>query len=1845
MSDSSDSVSVGGINAHLALDDQLSGPIEVAAQKFNKSADGMSGSAKTLEERLHGIEKAIDPVAAKAAKLSSVHADLKAGLDKGILSQDKYNTLLGEAEKKFGHASHEGASFHSVIEGLSTFLRAGGGEAAEYGEKIEGLTHRFSGLASVATELGPLALVVGAVAIAVGGLVVAFEGFEILKEIVSEGMKTQVVYDQLEATLKATGSSANISSHEIIESAGALALLSGRSKESVVQADNVLARFSRIGEEAFPRASKAVLDYAQQTGKALPESATLIGKVLQGSTMGLRALQEVGVVFTADQKKALTQLVETGQIAKYQEIIFNSLSHAIDGSAEAYGNTLAGSVGKAKFVLGEFKEAVASEIIPALELLTNDLIDSLGGWDKVTETVIDWGHNVGDAVRTTVIGAIIAYHQWRLETLDLEIAIAEGLGSISGSFLSTAANIAQSLSHLPSIIGGGMAQAQAASQLRDLKKASDITFGAIKASAQESAQAQVVALANATTALASHKQALEGTDKVYDHHKDVLDGLKKVNEELEHKIDALTEKYRIAADNAKLKADAEAAGGNVLRQVIEQNTIHAKVTEAVNSLDKISAERKAELIDILTRYATAEQESNNQGEKNKEILSAQISVAQDYAAGQIKIEESLIGSTAATRLQSAATEAYWRAFSKGFETDKKYIADLTLLILKRKEDAKAVDIRLSQIKRDLDISVKLRTAQADFTDALTGTKDASRDLTAQLELENIVRERGGELIGDELSDIEDLIKADHDRVNSLGDLSKAAKSLKDVFNEADFQIAVQGISTTDSNLHQIQEQWLSLLRTMGDGSIAAGQKVFDKLKVSAEDVKAAFQTIADAATVKSISGAGKSTFQLYKEERDNIERVVREKTGIVVDIEKDGAAKLIELSTQFWDKELGNWGDALGFLSEHFGGFFGSLHDLATGIQSALKFGQSVQSAASGISGLSSVAGAIGGIATVVGIFAVVYDFVDKMIKKAKSVQYGNGTDFNMVGGQIGVTALDANAIKVVNAIHNAVISLGNALGGAVTDITDIGIRIRNDGKYVAAYVHGVMIGHFESVDDAIKAALQEALSEGAVGFRGLTDLVKQGLSQWTAPNMDEELAFLQKLKEIGDLASSSSGSVNDAFNHFMDLFDALSQVSKITPAVTQGFEDIGLGIDRVMQNWSDSITGRVQTPEELLFDKQREGELFNARRALYIAELAMKKSELQGEYEVLKARGHLIGGGGGGGGGGASGGSPRDSGSAGGDGGILGAYAYELAGMANFVHARGVLLSADLNIGGQYISARGQLVVAEDSLYQQQLDALLAQINAIGQIIDNLPGEIDIPSIRLPNTGSGTGSNRAQDLASFRQQLADIVASGLPSAQQGFRDLQNRIQDLTARARELHTPISQLGPAFAELTRQYQQGLRAQANTLAGIGTDFTARLSDGIQFFQSLAALGRVKTGIPDWLREVLEGRFLDRMRADWQSKVDDFRGLTNPMLEIQSRANDLRTDLAALAAATHMSADQINAAQQQINEGVAFQRQSAINSILDKLYGYVKGSAEWSAKALEFEKLKVDLDFRLMQAQLVALNAWDDATANLLNAAHQAAIDQINAGDAISGASSDLSSASSSLQSVVDLQKEVMDKWKSDMEGLKQYQTSLRTDASIGMVNPRQALDNSQQIYESLRAQSLLGDETALAKLKDAAETYSHNLSDFSPSSELLSGLLQGIDQTITQLGAVTPQVQFQNAQIQGLTNINTSIGNWTTTYIPFAQHTADTETSTHVTLLHQADFIEHTSNNSDKTVTLTQDLKEAVIGLTALIATWRAEYRDNNGQTMDKDDQLTSTLQKMSAWLDRNGAQVNQLGGTR
>jgi hypothetical protein len=252
---------------------------------------------------------------------------------------------------------------------------------------------------------------------------------------------------------------------------------------------------------------------------------------------------------------------------------------------------------------------------------------------------------------------------------------------------------------------------------------------------------------------------------------------------------------------------------------------------------------------------------------------------------------------------------------------------------------------------------------------------------------------------------------------------------------------------------------------------------------------------------------------------------------------------------------------------------------------------------------------------------------------------------------------------------------------------------------------------------------------------------------------------------------------------------------------------------------------------------------------------------------------------------------------------------------------------------------------------------------------------------------GGRGGSGRQEARAGALEHLDELRNAGASDAIRIYRESIKSLADWRKEAKEAHLTQAQLAEGERLISEQRKKDIRSQAESLAGIGTDFTRQLHDGLKFFADLKNLGRKETGIPDWLRVVMEGKFLDGMKQSFAQALNQFNGFTDPFLAISTQAGVLRENLKALADAGKLTADEVAEATRRIAEGEQFQRQQAINGIFEKIYGYLKDTPEYAGQILEFKKKELDLEFLILEAQLKAVGLWTPENEKLVNDAHKA------------------------------------------------------------------------------------------------------------------------------------------------------------------------------------------------------------------------------------------------------------------
>lgn len=1027
----SSAIDIGTLQGTIAFKNAYSAEFE----KFDKEVkEKLIGSTKNFSQLTQKesdkiklsydrVAASLDPVVANTQKYQRAELSLTAALKAGIITQDQYNRSLSQAKEKYLSSSASTLTwreeiqrltntipilsgrfdvlitrFDSIKEGLLGTSQAAGGASTS----AKGAAASFSSLYAIAV---PLAAILGTLALAAGGAYIGFKSFDYLKGVVIDGVKTQAIIEKLNNTLQVTGSYAQVSSAQLVTLAESYELLTGKSKEEIIAAQTILARFETLNKQSYPEALRATLAYSRAMGITAEQAAGKLGPALEGNTRGLASLKEAGIVLSSSQKKVLLSLVETGQVAEYQAKLFEILREKVGDASDGYEKNLAKQVARTEIVMEDFGEAIASQVIPALEDVFSEIITSLGGWDSLKARVVELGSVIGNFIRTYIYGLAIAYHNLMAE-MNILISRHRTLITI--------------LSQPIRVFNPNF---EVKSQKEAKKDATD----------------HAAAILRLTNSYKEHRTALEGNNQVYQ------------------------------------------SNGNALADVIAKNR---ELSQLTDELTGIYDDQTAELQRIydLRILATKGPFTNEQRLR----------------------EEEKINEAHKERVLFLQQEA-------------KFGTDIAKSLARQREELK-------------DLEAKMRI-----------------ELTLATKLEPI-----------------------------------------------------------EINTDKLQSQFSSILGKDWDGMIAGLSQTIDLQEQNRQEFESTFQVYDDlvSQTAANWLESFKSMSDIAEEEISYVEQAVRD--GLLTVAEGERAIAVIR--EQQYAQYLDQWTGFLSYLGDAFGGFFQQVAQVAQGAQNANNIAQS-------FGGWTTAMGAFGG---TVAAFVEVYKIVDTMIKENKAEKYGTRASFDLTGGLEGLSYFDEAGEGLIRSIRSVLESFEDALRISAEDLDQIEIRVRNNGEAVQAWVKGVWVGTFTDVQTAIREALLVAISDPSAGISGMPQLMIEGLSTWTSPDMEGLFDFLKTLRSISDLSLSPQVvQLQQLMLEFNRMRDVLNKLDQSSQAVIDAQRDLTraqidainqtknslLGIDTSAAQAIRSLAGLSRGMEEVSdsFTRGLESSIERAQRQLDI--------------------------------------------------------------------------------------------------------------------------------------------------------------------------------------------------------------------------------------------------------------------------------------------------------------------------------------------------------------------------------------------------------------------------------------------------------------------------------------------------------------------------------------------------------------------------------------------------------------------------------------------------------------------
>lgn len=223
--------------------------------------------------------------------------------------------------------------------------------------------------------------IVGATA-AVTGITLGIQGiFSAINTGFDEIKESQQVMAQTNAVLKSTQGIANVTAQDVQNLAGSLSDLSGIDDELIQKGENLLLTFKNVrnelgaGNDIFDRATKSAIDLSVAGFGSVESTSKQLGKALNDPVRGMTALGRAGVTFTQGQKDTVKALVESGNLLGAQRLLLAEVESQVSGSAEAFGQTLPGAIGRTKNAFAELIADGLEPLTPGLASGLNELAD------------------------------------------------------------------------------------------------------------------------------------------------------------------------------------------------------------------------------------------------------------------------------------------------------------------------------------------------------------------------------------------------------------------------------------------------------------------------------------------------------------------------------------------------------------------------------------------------------------------------------------------------------------------------------------------------------------------------------------------------------------------------------------------------------------------------------------------------------------------------------------------------------------------------------------------------------------------------------------------------------------------------------------------------------------------------------------------------------------------------------------------------------------------------------------------------------------------------------------------------------------------------------------------------------------------------------------------------------------------------------------------------------------------------------------------------------------------------------------------------------------------------------
>lgn len=196
------------------------------------------------------------------------------------------------------------------------------------------------------------------------GVVGVVGGGLFLRQMVQQTIEAERASLRLDAALKATGYSAEISRHELEMLAESIKASTAFDDDEVRKGLAALLRFREVQGDIFREAARLAPDLAVALDIGLIEAYQRLGRAVQDPITGMRGLRDAGIKLNEQQIETVRRLQDTGEKVRAGKIVLDELTKSVGGAAAGENSGLYGSTKALDKAWDDLLKAIGGRTLP-----------------------------------------------------------------------------------------------------------------------------------------------------------------------------------------------------------------------------------------------------------------------------------------------------------------------------------------------------------------------------------------------------------------------------------------------------------------------------------------------------------------------------------------------------------------------------------------------------------------------------------------------------------------------------------------------------------------------------------------------------------------------------------------------------------------------------------------------------------------------------------------------------------------------------------------------------------------------------------------------------------------------------------------------------------------------------------------------------------------------------------------------------------------------------------------------------------------------------------------------------------------------------------------------------------------------------------------------------------------------------------------------------------------------------------------------------------------------------------------------------------------------------------------